>query len=224
MRRRLRGHGRRVPPLARALTRGRARSAGVREARPRRERHRRGRARAPSPRGRGAAGGENRRPRGELGRRDGTVSPNAPRPRLPGRENPGRRRRFTPIGGTNPSGATTNSRSRTQSLIGRVWPGRDRAGQRTRSSGPSSDLLPTLERPSVSRDLLAVSPHARPPLGHPLGVLPAPLSLKLVVVFSERTPSLNASHPSDPRRRLRRELVRPSRIFGHVPEACAAFG
>jgi hypothetical protein len=58
----------------------------------------------------------------------------------------------------------------------------------TRSSGPSSDLLPTLERPSVSRDLLAVSPHARSPLGHPLGVLPAPLGLELVVVFSE--PSL----------------------------------
>jgi hypothetical protein len=53
----------------------------------------------------------------------------------------------------------------------------------TRSSGPSSDLLPTLERPSVSRDLLTVSPHARSPLGHPLGVLPAPLGLELVAVL-----------------------------------------
>ena len=57
--------------------------------------------------------------------------------------------------------------------------------RRDKIKGPSSDLLPTLECPSVSRDLLAVSPHARSPLGHPFGVLPAPLGLELVVVFSE---------------------------------------
>jgi hypothetical protein len=70
--------------------------------------------------------------------------------------------------------------------------------RQTRSNGPSSDLLPTLERPSVSRDLLAVSPHARSPLGHPLGVLPAPLGLELLVVFSE--PSLVPGGPAASRR------------------------
>src|SRR2546421_9523201 len=43
---------------------------------------------------------------------------------------------------------------------------------------PSEGLLPTLERPSISSDLLAVLlTHRRSPFGHPLGMSLFPLSL-----------------------------------------------
>jgi len=49
----------------------------------------------------------------------------------------------------------------------------------------SGDLVPTLERSSVPRDLPLALTQVRPPFRHELGVLPVPLSLELVAVFSE---------------------------------------
>ena len=50
---------------------------------------------------------------------------------------------------------------------------------------PSGVLLPTLERPSISSDLLAVLTHRRSPFGHSLRVFRLALGLELVAVLSE---------------------------------------
>src|SRR5256885_2701151 len=50
---------------------------------------------------------------------------------------------------------------------------------------PSEGLLPTLERPSISSDLLAVLTHRRSPFGHSLRVFRLALGLELVAVLSE---------------------------------------
>ena len=98
---------------------------GVREARPRRERHRRVRAQ-------GTRSSSTRRSRRRRRSASGRTRPTRPGPylltllvaRLPGRDESCRRRRSTPMGGTNSSGATTSSRTRTASIIGRVSRGR----------------------------------------------------------------------------------------------------
>jgi hypothetical protein len=80
--------------------------------------------------------------------------------------------------------------------------GRSRSVDRSVWS-PSGRHLTALgfELPAVRRDRLLMLRHARPPLGHPLGVLPASLGLELVAVFSE--PGFGPGAPATARRNAR---------------------